>query len=324
MRTKITNCIKNLPLLAVILLALACTRVDWKDIETLKPGYLAISDSSEVNLVLTRDEYSGEVAYDPVDIRLRFFISTQEQLFSRVGVTRSILDESGTTVASVVHFTTTDLSDTLRIDILDKEALFEGLDFHPDSIRSGYSFLFKTFMILQDGDSIVSSRGDYQAVPQYLNFCTYPEIPDGVWEVHNKATGFKKEVEIKYMEVYPTVWFYVITDFGIDWSNWNDFWYGTDFTLGCPKAGDNRFVVKLAAWGIDLPHIRLEMKNDQGDLETRPLRIMPWTYADDSPDIGYYDAGNRQFIFKNVKVRDTWWNIDNKTITEVTYTYRGQ
>ena len=301
----------------------ACTRVEWKEVDTLKPGYLAFSDSSKVNLVLTRDDYSGEVTYDPVDIRLQFYFTSQATGFKKVGVTRILQDENYEPVASCEQVAVTNLSDTLKIDILSRDSLFRGFSFAPDSIRSGWSFLFKTFMVLDSGDTIVSSRGDYLATPVYMNFCTLPEIPNGTWEVFNKATGFKKDVEIKYMEVYPDVWFYVITDFGIDWSTWNDFWYGTDFTLGCPMPGDTRFVVKLAAWGIDLPTIRLEMKNDKGVPETRPLRIMPWTYADDSPDIGYYDADNKQFIFKNVKVRDTWWNIDNKSITEVIYTYKG-
>jgi hypothetical protein len=318
------NLIKYIMTLFAILMAVSCTQVEWTDIKSIKPGYIAFSDSSKVSLVLTKDDITGGVTYDPVDLRLRFFFSTQTTAFKQAGITRVLQNENFEPVASTVEALFTDLSDTLRIDILSMDSLFKGLDFNPDSIRSGYSFLFKSFLVLNSGDTIVSSRGDYQVTPQYLNFCTLPEIPLGIWEVHNKATGYKKDVEIKYMELAPAYFMYVITDFGIDWSRWNDFWYGTDFTIGCPVAGDDRFVVKLAAWGIDLSSIRLEMKNDKGEPETRPLRIMPWTYADDSPDIGYYDASGRQFVFKNVKVRDTWWGIDNSTIQEVTFTYKGQ
>ncbi len=242
----------------------------------------------------------------------------------KAGITKILQNENNEAITTTEQLAFTNLSDTLKIDILTMDSLFKGLDFIPDSIRSGYSFLFRTFVVLNSGDTLLSSRGDYQVIPQYLDFCELPEIPEGIWEVHNMATGYKKEVEIKYMELAPGYFMNVITDFGIDWSNWNDFWYGTDFTIGCPPAGDNRYAVKLAAWGIDLPSIRLEMKNDKGELETRPLRLMPWAYADDSPDIGYYDADTRQLIFKNVKVRDTWWNIDNATIQEVTFTYKGQ
>ena len=209
----------------------ACTRVEWKEVDTLKPGYLAFSDSSKVNLVLTRDDYSGEVTYDPVDIRMQFYFTSQATGFKKVGVTRILQDENYEPVASCEQVAVTNLSDTLKINILSRDSLFRGFSFAPDSIRSGWSFLFKTFMVLDSGDTIVSSRGDYLATPVYMNFCTLPEIPNGTWEVFNKATGFKKDVEIKYMEVYPDVWFYVITDFGIDWSTWNDFWYGTDFSL---------------------------------------------------------------------------------------------
>jgi hypothetical protein len=310
--------------LVAILGMVSCTQVEWTDIKTLKPGYIAFSDSSKVTLTLTKDDVTGAISYDPVDIRLRFLFTPQVTDFRTAGITKILQDENYEPVATALQYVFTDLSDTLRFDILNMDSLYKGLDFNPDSIRSGWSFLFKTFMVLNSGDTILSSRGDYQVTPQYLNFCTLPEIPEGIWEVHNKATGFKKDVEIRYMQLAPGFFVYVFTDFGIDWSRWNDFWYGTDFSLGCPLAGDDRFVVKFAAWGIDIPSIRLEMKNDKGEPETRPLRIMPWTYADDSPDIGYYDAANTQFIFKNVKVRDTWWGIDNSTIQEVTFTYKGQ
>jgi len=314
------------PILAILLMipAISCTHVEWTDIKSVRPGYIAFSDSSKVSLDLTKDQETGYVFYDPVDIRLKFFFTTQTSDIKKAGITKILQNENNEVLTRADQLSFTDLSDTLKIEILTIDSLFKGLDFNPDSIRPGYSFLFKTYIVLNNGDTILSSRGDYQVTPQYLNFCTLPEIPSGIWEAHNQATGFKKDVEIKYMELAPGYSLYVITDFGIDWSLWNDFWYGTDFTIGCPLAGDNRFVVKLASWGIDLPSIRLEMKNDKGEPETRPLRLMPWAYADDSPDIGYYDAATQQFIFKNVKVRDTWWNTDNATIQEVTFTYKGK
>ncbi len=318
------NDIRLLATLGCLLATVACTQTDWDAVKTLKPGYLTFSDSSKVNLVITKDDVTGAVVYDPVDIRLQFFFHSQVEDFQSAGVRRILQNEAGERVESVEQLATANLSDTIKVDIFDRDALFSGMTFNPDSIRSDYSFLFETFMVLSTGDTIVSSGGQYQATPVYLNFCTLPDIPEGTWEVHNKATGYKKDVEIKYMEVSPGVWFFVITDFGIDWSTWNDFWYGTNFSLACPPAGDYRFAVKLAAWGIDLPSVRIEMENDFGVLETRPLRIMPWTYADDSPDIGYFDADNQQFIFKNVKVRDTWWGIDNMSIEEVTYTFKGE
>jgi hypothetical protein len=307
-----------------LLVTLGCTRTEWTDIKTLKPGYTAVSDSSKVSLVLTKDDVTGAVTYDPVGIRLRYFFSSQVAGYRTAGITKILQNENYEPVASTEQALFTDLSDTVRIDLLTMDSLFSGLDFHPDSIRSGFSFLFKTFMVQESGDTIVSSRGDYLVSPEYINFCTLPVIPEGVWEAHNKATGFKKDIEIRSIELAPSFFMLVFTDFGIDWSRWNDFWYGTDFTIGCPLAGDDRYVVKLAAWGIDLSYMRLQMNNDKGEPETRPLRIMPWAYAADSPDIGYYDANARRFIFKNVKITDTWWNIDNYTIEEVTFTYKGQ
>ncbi|HBB93062.1 MAG TPA: hypothetical protein DC042_15455 [Bacteroidales bacterium] len=315
----------RLLLFPILLLSiLGCTRTEWTDIKTIKPGYLAFSDSTQVSLTVTKEEGSASVVYDPVEISLRFFFKSQISEFQKVGIKKILQDEDYQPVAICDQGSFKDISDTLAIDILTRDTLFAGLTFNPDSIRSGFTFLFKTYLVTNSGDTIFSVAGDYTVIPQYVNFCTIPEIPAGIWEIHNKATGFKKDIEIRYMELGPAWFTYVFTDFGIDWSRWNDFWYGTDFYLGCPLAGDDRYVVKLAAWGIDLAGIRLEMKNDKGELETRPLRIMPWTYADDSPDIGYYDATARQFIFKNVKLRDTWWDIDNALIQEVTITYKEE
>jgi hypothetical protein len=309
---------------SLALLMMGCTQVTWEDIQDISPGFAAISDSSSYELVLTKDLDWNTVEYFPVDIHLIFQFQTQVEDYTELGFNKILLDDHASVVDQINIVSLYEIPDTIRIDLTSEDTLYYGLDFSPDSIRPGYSFLFQPYMKLASGETIYSAVGDYPVNPEYVNFCTLPEIPAGIYEAYNKATGFKKDVEIKYMEVYPSVWFWIITDFGLDWSIWDDFWYGTDFMLGCPPAGESRFAFKFAAWGIDLTDVKLEMENDDGVMETRPLRIMPWTYADDSPDIGYYDAGNKQFVFKNIKLRDTWWDIDNHLLEEVTFTYKGK
>lgn len=311
-------------LTAVFFLLMACTKTEWKEIENIKPGFSVFYDSSTYTVVLTKDMYADTVDYTTLDINLQYYFNLQMEEYAGAGILKSLQDENGTNIETVAQVKVNELSDTLKVIINSKAQLFEGISFPPDSIRFGYSFVFRPYVISSSQDTVFTAYGDYAVIPEYVNFCDIPEFPLGVYEAHNKATGFKKDIEIRYIEVIPDVWFYVITDFGLDWSTWDDFWYGTNFSLACPKQGDTRFVVEFAAWGIDLSTIIIEMENDEGVMESRPLRVMPWTYDAETPDIGYYDDANKQFIFKNVQVKDTWWNIDNHFLEEITFTYKGK
>ena len=316
---------KNILLIgAILLLMLSCTKTEWDDISDIKPGFGVINTSSDYEVTLTKDLSSDTIDYSDLSIELVYFFNTKIMDVSKAGFLKIIMDENGEYVETVADTSFTDLSDTIRININTKKKLFENMAFHPDSIRSGFAFIFKPYLISGDNDTTFAAYGDYVVSPEYVNFCDLPEIPLGIYEAHNKATGFKKDVEILWMEVSPDVWFYVITDFGLDWNGWDDFWYGTNFSLACPLPGDSRFVVELSGWGIDMGGTVLEMENDDGVLESRPLRIMPWVYDSESPDVGYYDEVAMQFTFKNVQVLDTWWNIDNHLIEEVTFTYKGE
>lgn len=310
-------------LITILAIFNSCNKTEWVDINNAKPGFGVFFDSSNYEVILTKDLYTDTIAY-AVDIDLKFFFNLQMEAYSEVGILRILQDENGQDIESTLQMKVTDVTDTARIIIASEEELFAGFEFNPDSILSGYIFVFRPYVTLSESDSVLSAFGNYVVSPEYINFCEIPEFPMGVYEAHNKATGFKKDVQIVWMEVIPDVWFYVITDFGLDWSTWNDFWYGTNFSLACPLQGDQRFVVEFAAWGIDLGNIILEMENDEGIMESRPLRIMPWIYDDESPDMGYYDAEAKQFIFKNVQVKDTWWDIDNHLLDEVTFTYKGK
>lgn len=309
---------------ATILLAISCTKTDWNEIEKIKPGFGIFYDSSNYTVTLTKDLDTDTIDYSDLDIRLRYVFDVQIESFTEAGILKQIQDENGDPVETTRQLIAEDLKDTVKVDISSKSQLYQGLTFNPDSIRPGFSFVFKPYIISSATDTVFAAYGDYAVTPDYVNFCTLPDFPLGVYEAHNKATGFKKDVEIRYMEVEQDVWFFVITDFGLDWSNWDDFWYGTNFSLSCPLPGDSRFPVEFAGWGIDLGSVVLEMENDEGIMESRPLRIMPWVYDDETPDIGYYDAQNKQFIFKNVQVKDTWWDQDNHLLDEVTFTYKGK
>jgi len=311
-------------LIATLFLLMACTKTSWKEIGNIKPGFGVFTDSSSYTVVLTKDRDADTVDYSTLEINLKYFFKLQIEDYSEAGILKSLQDENGADIETVPLAKFNDVSDTIKIDIHNKTQLFEGMAFNPDSIRNGYAFVFRSYVLTMDADSVFTAYGDYAVTPEYINFCDIPEIPIGIYEAYNKATGFKKDMEVRYIEVIPDVWFYVFTDFGLDWSTWDDFWYGTNFSLTCPQPGDTRFVVELAAWGIDMSSIIIEMENDEGAMESRPLRIMPWTYDAESPDVGYYNAENKQFIFKNVQVKDTWWNLDNHFLEEVTFTFKGK
>lgn len=301
----------------------ACTENEWKEIENILPGYSASIDTLNSTIVITKNHEDNSVVFEEINIDLQFEVNSLLTDVKTVGINKSIYDESSNRIATASLVTQNNVEDPMLVQLTSVEELFADLNYEKDSIRSGYYFVFSPYIEKSNGDTIVTSEGNFTLKPEYYDFCTLPAFPQGLWEAHNKQTGFKKYVEVKYIEVMTDVWFWVITDFGIDWSNWNDYWYGTAFYLECPFAGDNRFVVRLSAWGIDLPHITYEMKNDDGVLETRPLRLMPWRYEDEA-NTGFYDAENKQFVFQNVGVIDTWWNADNHLIEDVTITYVGE
>lgn len=317
--------IQYLLLAAVILtVIISCTSNEWEEIQDIKAGYAAFSDSSAYEVIVMKDPALDTVIYETVNIHLEFQFFTAITSFEKMGIKKAIYDESDHLVAVTEILSSNTFADTLAIDITGVDMLFSGLNFIPGSINSGYYFEFSSFIVLSPGDTIVSSYGNFYVEPEYINFCTLPDIPLGTWEAHNAETGFKKDVQILYLEVMKDVWFLVITDFGLDWSTWDDHWYGTNFYLDCPLPGMTQFKIDMAVWGIDQPEIILEMDNDDGVPESRPLRIMPWNYGPDSPDIGYYDAVNKQLVFKDVYMIDTWWGIDNYLLKQVTFTYKGE
>ena len=316
--------LRNIIWFITLFLALgSCTKNEWENLDKIQFGYSAAVDTLNSEILVTKDYQDNSVIFENIDVDVAFKISTSIENVKSVGVKKSIYNASSKLISSTTFITTNNVNDSIVTQITSTEELFSGLNFSKDSIQVGYYFEFSTFLENTGGDTIVTTEGNFIVNPEYLDFCTLPTFPQGIWEAYNKATGFKKYVGIEYLEIASGVWFWVITDFGLDWSNWNDFWYGTDFTLECPFAGDDRFVVRLASWGTDLPNIRYEMKNDNGVLETRGLRLMPYKYADEA-NPGFYDAVNKQFVFKNIQVIDTWWNSDNHLIEDLTITYVGE
>ena len=84
------------------------------------------------------------------------------------------------------------VNDTLSLEIESIDDLYSGLNFHKDSIDAGFYFSFNTFLIKNNGDTIFTVGGNLSVEPEYYNFCTLPEFPQGVWEAYNKATATSK------------------------------------------------------------------------------------------------------------------------------------
>ncbi len=313
---------KTILFLLTFVILVSCTKNEWKEIENIKIGFHAEVKENQNTIVLTKDHADNSVIFQEVNIDLAFKIESSITDIKSVGIRKSIYDASNNLVTTADLFSQDNIQDTIFTKINTQEALMAGLDFSKDDLQVGYSFMFSTYIEKNNGETIITTEGNYQTKPEYLDFCTLPHIPAGIWEAHNKKTSFKKLVEVKYMELEEGVWFWVFTDFGIDWSNWNDYWYGTAFYLECPLSGDDRFVVRLSGWGTDMP-LWFEMDNDSGIPETRPLRLMPYVYLDDG-NPGFYDAQKKQFIFKNIEVNDAWWGADRHIIEDVTFTYVGE
>ena len=325
---------KNIFIFLLIVALFSCKEETPDLLSSIKPGYSADFGQSTGTIVVTRSINPIDVAYN-VDINLKVAFSSFTEI-KKIVITKNLFDFENNKVASGMVCDTL-LLDTINYAIESEAELFEGMDFEADSIYTGFYFIFESFAVIESGDTLKTATS-YMLTPDYINFCDLPNIPVGIFEANNQISGFKKDVELQQgIWVWEWIWngtdwyedwvwhaeLYLLTDFGLDWCNWNDWWYGVAFSINCPKPGDSRYVIELSAVGMDTGDDYTMIDRATGSLTTKKLRIMPYVYQDDSPDIGYFDAANNKLIFENVKVDDTWWHADKHTIEKVTFTYKS-
>lgn len=304
----------------------------------VSPGYSADFTASTGTIVCTREYNPVTVLYD-VTIELQVAVTSYTDV-SKILIIKNLYDAGNNLLTSALALDSDLVNDTIAFSVTTPEDLLEGLTFEPDSILTGYYFTFESYAVLSNNDTL-RTPSSFQVVPAYINFCTLPEIPAGIYEAHNRITGFRKDVEIRQgVWIYGWIWnessqswelgwthhpeYYMITDFGLDWCNWNDWWYGVVFTINCPMPGDTRYVVELPGEGFDTTEEATMIDRASGEINTKKIRLMPYIYQPTSADVGYYDASAGTLSFSNVSVDDNWWHADKHTIGDVTFTFKGK
>lgn len=134
-----------------------------------------------------------------------------------------------------------------------------------------------------------------------------PVLPEGKWLAKNITSGFTSDV---YLVQTGTNTFWV-SDFGLDWSNWDDYWYTTEFSVTCD--GD----VVLDGEGRDNPTDFEIPAEVDASARTYGIRVMPYRALSGT---AVYDAVNKIISFTDVAVTDEWWGADNHTIN-LTFTF---
>ncbi len=155
-----------------------------------------------------------------------------------------------------------------------------------------------------------------------VDFIEAVTMPVGNWVAYNDDTDFTKTVVLHRPSPFQSVddGRYWITDFGLDWSSWHDYWYTAEFKLQCPEEGDPRYIIDLFGSGMDTGQDQTDIDHT-GTEVTKAIRIMPYVYSGTA--VGYYDPDTKVISFVNVPVTDDWWGADNHTIN-ITFTYDGK
>jgi hypothetical protein len=330
---------KKLLILNILLLPLlfqACHEETIDLLRDVSPGYSADFTASSGSIVCTKEYNPITVIYD-VTIDLQVAVQSYADI-TKILINKNLYNANNELIATAIVLDSDIVNDTITLSVTESGDLLEGLSFEPDSIRTGFYFTFETIAVLTSSDTL-RTTGSFQVVPQYLNFCTLPVIPTGTYEAHNRITGFKKNVEVRQgVWIYGWVWnetsqawemgwtlhpeYYMITDFGLDWCSWNDWWYGAVFTINCPKPGDSRFVIELPGDGFDTTEDATMIDRVTGEESTKTIRLMPYIYQPTTADVGYYDESTGTLIFRNVSVDDNWWHADKHVISDVTFTFK--
>jgi hypothetical protein len=317
------NIILTILILAQISFHNSCTNNEFELLDGAKPGYLVTLDPIESFVSGAWDLSTATIIYDSVYFYAQYNFPEILADINYIIIRKELYDDLDNLLSSTNLDQINQLPHSLIYEYNTIEELFDGLNYPTDSLKPDYYFSFNTVAYLPNGDSIKSSNGVYNLVPSLSGFCPLPDIPSGIWTAKNHDTEFTVEVVIRNPSPYVAeddgrLW---ISNFGMDWSGWNDKWYTIEFKLNCPKSGDPRYVIELLPdgnWGIgDWTGI-----DRTGAEVTKEVYIMPYLYTDDTESIGYYDPDIQEIRFENVSLYETWWNLDNHTVN-ISFKYKG-
>lgn len=314
----------SLSVLAIIILVNACVKNDYELLETARLGF-RVNLNADSYVEATYDISSEELTYDSVYAEVQFQIPLLTGDFTSLELHKVIRDLDGVIADDYVYGTF--VKENLPVDTTflttDVDELFEGLTFLKDSLKPGYTIEFSIKMQLADGTTLDYLYGTYSIVPVLNGFCPLPSLPLGNWIAVNNGTQFTKAVTVSNPSPFATVddgrfW---LSDFGLDWSTWRDYWYTIEFKLDCPVGNDPRYVIKLMTDGVYNSGVDWTSIDHNGTEVTKVVRVMPYDYGD-SKIVGHYDPETKKITFEDVPIIDTWWNADNHTVN-LTFTYNG-
>ena len=294
----------------------SCVKNELELFENAKSGYLVTMSGIESFVSGTWDLGTKTIIYDSVYFYGEFIFPDVKTSITNITIRKVLYDDFDNLLGVTVLDEITQLPDTILYEYNSKEDLFDGLSYPADSLKPDYYFQIITVALLPSGDTLVSNSGIYNINPSLSGFCPLPDLPPGIYTAKNNLSAFSCEAVIRKPSPFVEeddgrFW---LSNFGLDWSTWNDVWYSIEFKLNCPKGSDPRYVIELLPGGNWNTGVAWTAVDRTGSEVTKDIRIMPYMYAEDTESIGYYDPDKQEIEFKNVSVIDTWWNIDNHTI----------
>ncbi|WP_299664664.1 hypothetical protein [uncultured Polaribacter sp.] len=292
---------KNILIISALIILNSCVDEPVPFASDSAPGFNVTYVGEEDFLSFTKN--SDETIDGEINILGKWF-AKPDALLDRVVLIKSLLNSNNDEIDSAIENRDLVFNDSVSFSVTNVDELFSGFSTSINDLKVGSRFRFQAIGITPSADTLFINNATFFDA-EYISFCEKPQLTLGTWTATNTITNFSKDVELIWDDVYGV---YLFTDFGIDWSNWDDFWYGTMFNLACPLIEGNPVQVELAGFGWDT-NDEYEMLGDNGTLETRRLRRMPYIYKEGSPK-GYYDSTTEELVFNNISVTDAWWDAD--------------
>lgn len=309
-------------LIAGMVLINSCVKNEYDMLDDAKMGF-RVNMTADSYVEASYDLSSGILSYDSAYVSVLYDIPDLSSDFTVLELHKLIRDEDEVILDDYMYasFEKADLPLDTLFETSDIDVLFEGLTFPKDSIKPGLEIVFNAVMKMADGSELNYLYGTYSITPVLNGFCPLPDLPSGEWTAVNNNTMFSKTVTIMTPSPFVDVddGRYWISDFGLDWSTWDDVWYGLEFKLDCPKGNDPRYVIKLMPDGVYDTGLNWTATDRDGVEVTKNARVMPYAYEDNNI-VGYYDPDTRKLTFEDVPLIDTWWATDNHTVN-LTFTY---
>jgi len=274
---------------------------------------LSVSTTSNVDLEIDRDVCDPD---NSLGYNIQFDVNDDYSILDVIYVERSYNSIILGDYSEVDTLLGTDMTYnyTTQAELLESFGITSGTEINDEDVV--------TYRLFGTGNNGVTELLDEFTATASVNLIESVTIPTGIWEATNDDTGFTKMVQIYRPSPFRETddGRYWITDFGLDWSSWTDYWYTTEFKLICPQEGDPRYIIDMIGDGLDTGESQTDTDRT-GTEVTKDIRIMPYIYSGDA--VAYYDPDNQVISFVNVPLTDAWWGADNHTVN-LTFTYQGK